>query len=82
MFGRKISSLRNKVKRNKTKKSAKTISTGYVVSVILFVTLMATFALVSPIVKAMISFEPSTKFDKTEVEKWDYSCLLYTSRCV
>lgn len=73
MFGRKISSLRNKVKRNKTKKSAKTISTGYVVSVILFVTLMATFALVSPIVKAMISFEPSTKFDKTEVEKWDYS---------
>lgn len=73
MFGRKISSLRNRVKRNKTKKSVKNISAGYVVSGILFVTLMVIIALVSPVVKAMVGFETSTKFDNSEVKKWDYS---------
>lgn len=73
MFGRKIFSFRNRVKRKKTSKSSKNISSSYVFSGIFLTILLAIIALVSPVINAMIRFEPTTSFSSPEVEKWEYS---------
>ncbi|MCA9379568.1 LCP family protein [Candidatus Dojkabacteria bacterium] len=73
MLGRKLFSLRNRVKRNKTTKNKKNISSGYVISGIFFTILLAFIALVSPVITAMVKFEPKTNYPNLDVEKWDYN---------
>lgn len=72
MFGRKLFSIRNKVKRKKTTKKSKSISSGYVVYGILIILFLVFIALVSPIIISMVRFSPQTNFSGQEVVKWDY----------
>ncbi|HRN86487.1 MAG TPA: LCP family protein [Candidatus Dojkabacteria bacterium] len=73
MFGRKIFSLRNRVKRKKTTKSGMKITSSYVFSGIFLTLLIIFIALITPVVNAMIRFEPNTDFGNQDAQKWDYS---------
>lgn len=73
MIGRKIFSLRNKVKRKKTTQKSTVNTTSLAlkgVAVIIFILLVA---LISPVLVSLYKFQPNVLPGGNEVEKWDYS---------
>ena len=73
MFGRKLSSLKNKVKRKKISEKKEKKSNSFLVTGIVLTLIIGFIALVSPTIIAMLRFSPTTINGVENVSKWDYN---------